>query len=506
MAVYKGFKFTKKGKEFLSELVASDKNLKFNNIITSSDVVQDTAIKDLTNISNPKQTIKVSKISKDVTNPSPVSDKSSVILTTVITNKDVSASYAINTIGLTAINDKGQEVLLGVVLAKSPDIMPSTTEASTYSMIVRIRLLINDQLNVTENVDYNSMVTQSEFLDFKSMIESTYVPQSQKATETQDGIAQLYNLDSANTDGESTYDIISKNNGLDADTVTEIIKKSEYDSRVHNGEQFTYEPQYVNQNGDPLDSSELENAYNNPNSYVKVIKRSDKTRWSKLMDKLDHTKIVTVRGLIKLLSKIIKPAGEDEYGLINYKTIKQVSPKPDLSPYQLKSNFWKYSDSSLKVVGTNSENGHSYTGVEIEMFSNLGVYVGSFHTNGGRAYYKVPNRASGGWCEIMDNHDMIARDNNIQHAHNRITDTWNRANDAWNRTQDLYGRSDSDTVRNMRLVGFISMYANGGEAAERGGYVITGMHKNPGGLGGTYHVQMRALQMYRGGWVNVPFG
>lgn len=27
------------------------------------------------------------------------------------------------------------------------------------------------------------------------------------------------------------------------------------------------------------------------------------------------------------------PTGEDDYGLINYKTIKQVSPKPDLSPY-----------------------------------------------------------------------------------------------------------------------------------------------------------------------------
>lgn len=396
MAVYKGFKFTKKGKEFLSELVASDKNLKFNNIITSSDVVQDTAIKDLTTISNPKQTIKVSKVSKDMTNPSPVSDKSSVILTTVITNRDVSASYAINTIGLTAINDKGQEILLGVVLAKSPDIMPSTAEASTYSMIVRIRLLINDQLNVTENVDYNSMVPQSEFLDFKSMIESTYVPQSQKATETQNGIAQLYDLESANTDGENTYDIISKNNGLDADNVTEIIKKSEYDSRVRNGEQFIGDIRYVNQNGDPLLDNELENAYNNPNSYVKVTRRSTKTRWSKLIDKLDHTKIVTVRGLIKLLSKIIKPAGEDEYGLINYKTIKQVSPKPDLSPYQVKTNFWKYPDSSLKVVGTNSGNGHSYVGIEIQMFNSSGQYQGTFHTNGGRAYYKVPNRAGGG--------------------------------------------------------------------------------------------------------------
>ena len=505
MAVYKGFKFTKKGKEYLSELVASDKNLKFNNIITSSDVVQDTAIKDLTSIINPKQTIKVSKVSKDVTNPSPVSDKSSVILTTVITNRDVSASYAINTIGLTAINDKGQEILLGVVLAKSPDIMPSTVEASTYSMIVRIRLLINDQLNVTENVDYNSMVPQSEFLDFKSMIESTYVPQSQKATETQDGIAQLYDLESANTDGENTYDIISKNNGLDADNVTEVIKKSEYDSRVRNGEQFIGNIQYVDQNGNQLEGSELENATNNPNSYVKVIKRSDKTRWSKLMDKLDHTKIVTVRGLIKLLSKIIKPAGEDEYGLINYKTIKQVSPKPDLSPYLKYDQTLVYKGNNLGTVDfiIRSNKNMTFTAHEIAMFKegNSNGYWGSFHVNGGRAYYRVPGRNNGNWCEIMDNHDMAARDSNIQHAHNRITDTWNKAFDAWNKAND----AQVNRIVETRLVGWVRDGIN--SKNERIGYVVVNVSRDWGSNLDGVRVDSRVLQnLKNGSWYNIPVG
>ena len=240
-----------------------------------------------------------------------------------------------------------------------------------------------------------------------------------------------------------------------------------------------------------------------------------KTKWAKLIETLDHTKILTVRGLVKFLSKLLKPAGEDDYGLINYKTIKQVSPKPDLSPYQLKTNFWKYPDSKLKVVGTNSDNGHSYVGAEIQMFNSSGQYQGSFHTNGGKAYYKVPNRNGGNWCEFMDNHDMVARDirmngidSNIQHAHNRITDTWNKAVDAWNRTENIYWIVNNDTVRDIRLVGFIELGRHNYGAVERAGYVVTGIKTQPSNQ--DFWVQMRALQERRGvggqNWYNVPFG
>lgn len=227
-----------------------------------------------------------------------------------------------------------------------------------------------------------------------------------------------------------------------------------------------------------------------------------KTKWAKLFETLDHTKILTARGLVKFLSKLLKPAGEKDYGLINYETIKQVSPKPDLSPYQLKTNFWKYPDSNLKVVGTNSENGHSYVGVEIQMFNNLGVYVGTFHTNGGRAYYKVPNRNGGNWCEIMDNHDMAARDSNIQHAHNRITETWNKTIDAWNKAHD----AQVNRIYEIRLAGYVAgviYHRNVGH--ERAGYVVTGVAETTGD-GVIDIIQMRALQFNRNGqWINTPF-
>ena len=229
---------------------------------------------------------------------------------------------------------------------------------------------------------------------------------------------------------------------------------------------------------------------------------SGKTKWTKLFETLDHTKILTVQGLIKFLSKLLKPAGEKDYGLINYETIKQVSPKPDLSPYQLKSNFWKYPDSSLKVVGTNSENGHSYIGMEIEMFNNLGVYVGSFHTNGGRAYYKVPNRVSGGWCEIMDHIDMAARDNRMTNMDADRQNLWAKSNDAWNKAHD----AQVNRIYEIRLAGYVAgtiYHRNVGH--ERAGYVVTGVAEITGD-GVIDIIQMRALQFNRNGqWINTPF-
>lgn len=196
-------------------------------------------------------------------------------------------------------------------------------------------------------------------------------------------------------------------------------------------------------------------------------------------------------------------AEENKAGIITYAKIKEIAPKPDLSPYQLKTNFWKYSDSSLKVVGTNTSNGHSYIGLEIEMFNNAGDYTGSFHTNKGRAYYKVPNRAGGGWCEIMDNHDMAARDSNIQHAHNRITDTWNRANDAWNKAHD----AQVNRIYEIRLAGYIWLQVGISGASERNGYVITGVYNDEGSdFSQGDHVQMRVLQFHRNGqWMNAYF-
>ena len=226
------------------------------------------------------------------------------------------------------------------------------------------------------------------------------------------------------------------------------------------------------------------------------------TVWSKLIKTLDHTKILTVRGLVKILSKFLKPATENDYGLVNFQTIKQVSPKPDLSPYMRWDKGYRNGNNSDYVIRANLS--EAWTPNVLHMYNANGAYMGSFHTNGGRAYYKVPNRAGGAWCEIMDNHDMAIRDNNITHAHNRVTETWNKAMEAWSKAND----AQMNRVASMRLAGYTYGSPGSIEAKERQSYVVTGLIGNApsGGFGQVQYVQMRALQyqLGNGTWVNTP--
>lgn len=227
------------------------------------------------------------------------------------------------------------------------------------------------------------------------------------------------------------------------------------------------------------------------------------TVWSKLIKTLDHTKILSVRGLVKILSKFLKPATENEYGLVNFQTIKQVSPKPDLTPYIPFSKGYRNSSNSDFVIRANLF--ESWAPCVLNMYSSDGNYTGTYHTNGGRAYYKVPNRNGGGWNEIMDNHDMAVRDNRMNNMDADRNNVRNLAQDAWNKAND----AQVNRIYEIRLAGYIylELGAPWGGATERNGYIVTGLANDGGeGFWDRDHVQMRVLQFYRNGqWLNVYF-
>lgn len=219
-----------------------------------------------------------------------------------------------------------------------------------------------------------------------------------------------------------------------------------------------------------------------------------KTYWENLIEKADHTKFVTMKDLAIILKEILQPANENEYGLVSHNTIKTVSPKPDLSPYLRYDQTLVHKGDNIGTVDfiIRSSKSVTFTAHEIAMYylGNPDVYWGSFHVNGGRAYYRVPGRNNGNWCEIMDNHDMAARDSDRADLRNKIN--------------DLYNRSDRDTVRNLRLVGYIQVEVQRNEMRERNGYVVTGGINDDRNYTLDF-LQMRALQMWREGWKNVPF-
>ena len=212
------------------------------------------------------------------------------------------------------------------------------------------------------------------------------------------------------------------------------------------------------------------------------------TVWSKLIKTLDHTKILTVRGLVKILSKFLKPATENDYGLINFQTIKQVSPKPDLSPYMRWDKGYRNTNSTDYIIRANASD--LWTPNVLTMYDPKGAYMGAIHLNGGRLYYKAPNRAGGGWCEAMDNHDMVARDNRMNNMDSDRNNIRNLAQDAWNKGHD----AQMNRILTMRLAGYYQGSPGSLEARERAGYVVTGLIGNAptGQLGQIHTVRYRS--------------
>nr|DAF02511.1 MAG TPA: tail collar fiber protein [Caudoviricetes sp.] len=189
-------------------------------------------------------------------------------------------------------------------------------------------------------------------------------------------------------------------------------------------------------------------------------------------------------------------AEENKAGIITYAKIKEIAPRPDLSPYIPFSKGYRNSNDSDWVVRTNGTD--TWISNHLYMYSSVGAYTGGFHTNGGRAYYKVPGRNGDNWCEIMDHIDMAVRDNRMNGMDNDRADLRGHINRLWT-------ARDTDTVLNIRLAGYIQAEVQRNEMRERNGYVVTGGINDDRNYTLDY-LQFRALQMYRAGnWVNVPF-
>lgn len=229
-----------------------------------------------------------------------------------------------------------------------------------------------------------------------------------------------------------------------------------------------------------------------------------KTKWTKLFETLDHTKILTVQGLVKFLSKLLKPAGEDNYGLINYKTIKQVSPKPDLSPYiKFENSAWNpwsgrngTSNSESLIKGSYSEswgpgNHHMY---RLKKFNDIEAYA-TLHVGIDRMYYKHNGRNNNNFVYFVDNLDIAARDSRMDAFDTNILNVRNLLQDVINWH-----------IRDIRLAGYVAgviYHQNVGH--ERAGYVVTGVVQNTDDQIVDI-IQMRALQFFRNGqWLNTPF-
>lgn len=444
MATFKRATITEKGKNLISRALANETKISFTKVESTDFLYSDTI--DITKvllIDNPVQSVNISEITRK---------NERITLRIIFSNENVSNTYKINALGVYAEDDNNNEILFALLVSDNPDTIEKKQGQTATAVTIDLIFELSDATNVNLEVNNNAVTTVQMFNSFKTNVEKNYIKNIDYATEQKNGIAKIY----SETESESV-----------ADKVKEVVKAGNGDTQEVVNERPTGE-----------------------------------TVWSKLIKTLDHTKILTVRGLVKILSKFLKPATENDYGLVNFQTIKQVSPKPDLTPYMRWDKGYRNGNNSDYVIRANLTD--VWAPRNLHMYLENGDYMGVFHLNGVRAYYKAPNRAGGAWCEIMDNHDMAIRDNNITHAHNRVTDTWNKAMEAWNKAND----AQMNRVASMRLAGYTYGSPGSIEAKERQSYVVTGLIGNApsGGFGQVQYVQMRALQyqLGNGTWVNTP--
>ena len=243
----------------------------------------------------------------------------------------------------------------------------------------------------------------------------------------------------------------------------------------------------------------LDTVENQSNEFQNMVAKNLQSQISDFIKTLNNDEILTAKSLVKYLSKLLKPATENTFGLIDYQTIKQVSPKPDLSPYVPFSKGYRVKDNTTEFVRSNGVDlwsaRHHY------MFDEAGNYMGAYHLNGGRAYYKVPNRNGGNWCEIMDNHDMAVRDNRMNDMDADRRNLWGRAHNAWDKAND----AQVNRIYEIRLAGYITLPFKQ-IPTERNGYVVTGIWNDDNDIDDRDFIQMRILQFHRNGqWLNAYF-
>ena len=243
----------------------------------------------------------------------------------------------------------------------------------------------------------------------------------------------------------------------------------------------------------------LDTVENQSNELQNMVAKNLQSQILDFIKTLNNDEILTAKSLVKYLSKLLKPATENTFGLIDYQTIKQVSPKPDLTPYVPFSKGYRVKDNTTEFVRSNGVDlwsaRHHY------MYDEAGNYMGAYHLNGGRAYYKVPNRNGGNWCEIMDNHDMAVRDNRMNDMDADRRNLWGRAHNAWDKAND----AQVNRIYEIRLAGYITLPFKQ-IPTERNGYVVTGIWNDDNDIDDRDFIQMRILQFHRNGqWLNAYF-
>ena len=158
MAIFKDTAVTDNGRALIANALGNNKQITFTRMVTSSKVYSDTTdVSKLINIDKIKQTVNLSRVSQEGTK---------VRLNAIFTNASVSTSYKIETIGMYAKIDSGNEILYSVTRAAEADTMPATNGINLATVEIDLITEINNSNGATMQINPSTLVTLSTLQDY----------------------------------------------------------------------------------------------------------------------------------------------------------------------------------------------------------------------------------------------------------------------------------------------------------------------------------------------------
>ena len=245
MGTYRSAVITAAGQNLVAESLTGGKAITFSNAKTSSYAYPDgTNLTELTDLQDIVQEVQPSMAQ--------VINDNVVQVTARFSNENVESAYLIQTLGLYAKINDGDEVLFSVIQAITPDQMPAKNPVSPTAYIFNMQTAVQQASQVTVTVDPAGSATIQDIINLqqsKSYIQviTTNIPVSNRAdntwylydTDTQTPDLTRYNVEMQDRNGHAYYPHTSSSIAFrpDGTTVEDALNKMGEEIEGGNGKQ-----------------------------------------------------------------------------------------------------------------------------------------------------------------------------------------------------------------------------------------------------------------------------
>ena len=245
MGTYRSAVITAAGQNLVAESLTGGKAITFSNAKTSSYAYPEgTNLAELTDLQDIVQAEQPSMAQ--------VINDNVVQVTARFSNENVESSYMIQTLGLYAKINDGDEVLFSVIQAITPDQMPAKNPLSPTAYIFNMQTAVQQASQVTVTVDPAGSATIQDIINLqqsKSYIQviTTNIPVSNRAdntwylydTDTQTPDLTRYNVEMQDRNGHAYYPHTSSSIAFrpDGTTVEDALNKMGEEIEGGNGKQ-----------------------------------------------------------------------------------------------------------------------------------------------------------------------------------------------------------------------------------------------------------------------------